>query len=98
MPKFELISESEALTKTATGKRAQLLQEYLGYIEQLKPGTAGKLEPAQGETATAVRRRLNAAAKAANKDLVVRRVGEEIIFWLHGPGRRRRARPRRAAA
>ena len=100
MPQFEVISEREALAKTTTRKRTQLLTEYLGYLKQLKPGQAGKLTPGAGESATAVRRRLGAAAKEANVDLVIRRVGDEVIFWMRsGASRGRpRGRPRKARA
>ena len=42
---------------SATGQRAALLQEYIAYIQSLAPGQAGKLEPGEGETSQAVRRR-----------------------------------------
>ena len=91
MPKMELMSIDEAMMKTATGRRAKVLQEYLGYIGQLKAGQAGKLEPDEGETAAAVRRRIGAAAKALGKEVVIKGVGEEVYFWVQ-PTRRRRGR------
>jgi len=100
MPQFDVISQSEALAKTATGKRTKILTEYLGYLEQLKPGQAGKLTPGAGERATAVRRRLGTAAKAANVDLVIRRAGDEVIFWMRSGASRGgpSGRPRKARA
>ena len=57
MPTFNLVSREEAARKAATtGKRAQILREYLGYIEQLAEGRAGKLQAGTGETLAAVRR------------------------------------------
>jgi hypothetical protein len=38
MPKFELVSVEEAMTRAATGKLAEVIREYLGYIQQLKEG------------------------------------------------------------
>ncbi len=84
MPQFELITQAEAVTKTTTGRRAKLVQEYLGYIEQLRADQAGRLKASGSESLAAVRRRLGTAARSANKDLVVRRVGDEVLFWLRG--------------
>ncbi len=97
MPRFEVLSLTEAQTKSATGKRAQIMQEYLGYVDQLRGGQAGSLEPGAGETLTAIRRRLNAAAKQSGKDLVVRRTEDRLYFWPP-PAGRRRGRPRKNAS
>ncbi len=93
MPKFEVLPINEAQANSATGKRAQILQEYMGYIEQVPPGQAGRLQASAGETASAVRRRLGAAAKALGKSLVIRRSNDQVYFWLEAQdGRRRRGR------
>ena len=95
MPQFELVSQAEALEKTTTNpRRAQVMQEYLGYIGRLRAGQAGKLKASSGESLSTVRKRLGAAAVAADKPLVVRRVGDEFLFWL-SVGSPRRGRPRR---
>ena len=65
MPTFELVSIEEATIKTNPSKRARVLEEYIGYIGQLTAGQAGKLQPSEGETSTAVRRRVGAAAKVS---------------------------------
>jgi hypothetical protein len=100
MPKFELVSVEEAMTRAATGKRAEVIREYLGYIQQLKEGQAGKLQPAEGEKVAAVRRRLGIAAKAAGKELAIRRLGDEIYFWVKPQDKerpkRRGRKPRKA--
>ena len=99
MPRFETMPLAEAMRSSTTGKRAQIAREYLGYIDRLVEGQAGRLRPAEGETIAAVRRRLGAAARLAGKDVVIRRVGEEIYFWSQAPqgtGRRRGRRPRSA--
>ena len=97
MPNFDLVPLDEAVKKSATtGKRARIIAEYLRYIDQLKGGQAGKLRAAEGETIAAVRRRLGQEAKQMGKDLVIRRSGEDLYFWLQ-QGTRRRGRPRKAS-
>ena len=92
MAKFEVISLMEAQVRSATGRRAEIIAEYVGYIEQLQEGQAGKLQVTKGETLTAVRRRLGAASKLAGTNLIIRRSGDDIFFW-RAP--RRRGRPRK---
>ena len=57
---------------------------YSFFIEKLKDGKAGHLRPSEGETVQAVRRRLGKAAKLAGKSLEIRRVHDEVYFWLDG--------------
>ena len=95
MPRFELLPLNEAVKKSAMdGKRGQVLAEYLRFIEQLEEGQAGRLQVGVGETVGAVRRRLGAAAKLASKSLVIKRVGQEVLFWSEPQGERKRGRPR----
>ena len=99
MAKFELMPLSTAQTQSATGKRAQIIREYLNYVEQLQAGQAGSLQAATGETLTAIRRRLTSAAKVAGKELVVRRAEDKVYFWLapNRPARKRgKGRPRKS--
>ena len=91
MSTFELVTVEEAIMRATPGKRAKVLEEYLGYIRQLTSGQAGKLQPGEGESVTAVRRRIGAAAKLAGKDLVVRRSGAEVYFW-EAPRKRSRSK------
>lgn len=101
MPKFEVVSMDEAMLKTASSRRSKILLEYMNYIQQLKEGQAGKLAASQDESATAVRRRLGAAAKLAGKDLTIKRNGDDVYFWVHsretnsprGRGRPRKIQP-----
>lgn len=95
MPMFDIVSVSEARSRSATGKRAALIQEYVGYIQCVAPGQAGKLTVSEGETTQALRRRLNAAAEALGTSLDVRRTANAVYFW--GAERRRRGRPRKDA-
>ena len=70
MPTFDQVPLQEAKLKTATGKTAQITKEYLGYIEQLPEGQAGRLQPVEGETLATVRRRLGVAAKLSDTVLL----------------------------
>ena len=94
MPTFEVVSVSEAMRKSTSSRRARQVQEYISYIERLGEGQAGKLVPAEGETALTIRRRLSSAAKLTGKDLKISRSGDEIYFWVQAVAiRRRRGRP-----
>ena len=93
MPTFSTLSVAEARARSATGKRAALLQEYVGYVERVGPGEAGKLEVVEGETTQAVRRRISAAAAALGKRLEFRRTDGAVYFWASDG--RPRGRPRK---
>ena len=90
MPTFTVMSQEEAALYSATGKRAQITREYIGYINELGAGQAGVLELDEGETVTTVKRRLNTAAKAARKNISVDRVANNPIYFSV----KRRGRPR----
>ena len=92
MPTFDTLPLSEARANSATGQRAALLQEYMGYIQRVAPGQAGKLQPEAGETTQALRRRLTAAAEALGKELQVRRSANAVYFWTSEAPRRGRPR------
>ena len=51
------------------------------------------LEPGEGETPQAIRRRLNTAAETLGKRLDIRRSGRTVYFWASEG--RRRGRPRK---
>ena len=98
MVKFEVMSQTKAEMDSATGKRAEIMVEYLGYLNQLNEGEAGVLTVSgPDESPTALRRRIGKAAQDAGKEIVIRRKGDAIYFWL-GSGVRRRGRPRKDAA
>ncbi len=94
MPTFEVISLQEARVKTATGRRGQSLQQYADYIQQLPEGQAGKLEATGDEKVSAVRRRLTIAANLLGKELTIKRMGDELYFWVE-PDQEERPRQRR---
>ncbi len=97
MPTFEKVPLQEAMLKTATGRRAQLAQEYLQYIQQLPEGQAGKLQAGEDEKITAVRRRLGDAARLAGINLVIKRTGDELYFWVEPSEQEKPARRRRGS-
>ncbi len=44
MPKLEIVPRAKTASESASVRnRAQILHEYLGYIDQLKSGQAGRL-------------------------------------------------------
>ena len=45
MPTFDILPLNEARANTATGQRAALLQEYMGYIQRVGAGQAGSWSP-----------------------------------------------------
>ena len=94
MPKFDRVPVGEAKLKTASGKRAQIVAEYVGYIEQLGAGEAGRLQAAEGETTSTVRRRIGDAGRQMEKKLTIRRTGDEVYFWAEETRRRGRGRPK----
>ena len=85
MPTFEIMSGREAHLELALrGSRGEVLREYIGYIEQVDDGLAGKLTALEGETTAALRRRLGAAAQLLGKTLTVTRDGRVVYFWEGG--------------
>ena len=82
MPNFDLVPMDEAIRMTASGRRSRIIREYADYIDRLEPGQAGRLRPAKGETVQAVRRRLGKASKLTDRKVNIKRVGEDIFFWL----------------
>ncbi len=98
MVKFEKMSQTKAEMDSATGKRAELMVEYLGYLNQLNEGEAGVLTVSgSDESPTALRRRIGKAAQSVGKEIVIRRKDDAIYFWLGSNGRRR-GRPRKDVA
>ncbi len=92
MPKFDRLPIEEAKMKTASGKRAQIIAEYVSYIEQLGAGEAGRLQASDEEPITAVRRRIGAAGRQLGRKLTIRRTGDEVYFWIEETPRRGRGR------
>ena len=91
MPILEVVSRSEAELKTAVKARAEELRQYIEFIEGLNGDQAGRLKASEGETARTVRRRLGDAGRLIGKELVIKKDGEVIYFWIKA---RRPGRPR----
>lgn len=81
MPKFEAIPVAEARMKTASGKRVQIIAEYVRYIEQLGAGEAGRLQAVEGEKLSTVRRRLGDAARQLEKKITI---AERVTRYISG--------------
>ena len=79
---IKTVSLEEAGVRVVTGKPAELLNEYLGYLSQPPPGMAGSPGVGAGETTQAVRRRLGAAATARGVGLTIRRTADTVYFWV----------------
>ena len=90
MPTFESVPRSEAELQSASGPRAAFMREYIGYIERITAGEAGRLRAGPDESLAAIRRRLGAAAKYLGREITIKRTEDALYFW-HGAVRRRRA-------
>ena len=88
MPKFRDIPVQEALRLTGA-KRQRDLATYVESINNLGRGSAGVVEPSDGESLATVRRRLGDAARMTGRDIEIRRgEGDVYFFWIKD-GRRR---------
>ena len=94
MPTFDLVPLQEARLKTATGRRGQVLLQYAAYIQQLPEGQAGRLQTTEDEKVTTVQRRLTVAATALGTRLTIKRMVDELYFWVE-PTQEERPRQRR---
>ena len=55
---------------------------YSFFLEQLNEGKAGRLKPGENETIQSVRRRLGEAVKLSEKSFTIKRVQDELFFWI----------------
>jgi hypothetical protein len=85
MPEFETISLEEAKLVSASGSRGKTVQEYASYIQQLSDEQAGKLHLLEQENPTTIRKRLGLAAQALGINLVIKRSGQDVYFWVETP-------------
>ena len=81
MPEFALVSVQEAQLRTLSGRQAQYFNQYVGYIQQLAPGQAGKLHISEQEKPLTIRRRLTVTAQMLGISLTIKRSEEDIYFW-----------------
>lgn len=70
---------------------------YFFFIDELKEGKAGKIRPTEGESIQAVRRRLGSAAKLSGKNITIKRMGDEIYFWLETESKPKRKKKNASA-
>jgi hypothetical protein len=93
MPRFETVPMEELKLATAISERKRKsLEAYMGYVDQLTPDTGGRLICDPSEKITTVRNDLKQAAGLRGKDIVVRRSGNVLAFYLSGKRRGRRGR------
>ena len=81
MAHFQTVDLTEAKLRTS-GPRARIVLQYLEYLNQLTPGTAGKIIATEDESTGAIRRRLRTAAQVSGKDLEIKRDEDTVYFWV----------------
>src|SRR5918992_1702372 len=84
MPEFEIVPVQEAKLRTLSNRQGQFMNEYIGYIQQLPKGQAGRLHVLAHESPLTIRRRLVTAAKALGTPLTIKRSGSDVYFWYEG--------------
>lgn len=82
MPQFSLMPVDEAVRKAEKSTMSDALAEYTEYLASLSVGEAGRLTPSEGEDIRTVRMRLGAAARRMHKKVIIRRAGDEVLFWV----------------
>jgi hypothetical protein len=80
-PEFATVSVKDAQLRTLPGRQGKFMNEYVGYIQQLPQGQAGKLHVLENEKPATIRRRLAVAAHALDTPLVIKRSGANVYFW-----------------
>ena len=93
MAHFQTVDLTEAKLRTS-GPRARIVLQYLEYLNQLTPGTAGKIIATEDESTGAIRRRLRTAAQVSFKDLEIKRDEYTVYFWI----KPKRGRPKKMRA
>ena len=89
MAQFATISMEEARRSVLPPRRATQ-EQYLEYVRQLTPDSAGRLELGAGDRPITERARLKAAAKAQGINPQIQRRGNAIVFWqIEEPARPR---------
>jgi hypothetical protein len=86
MPEFTTVSVQDAKLRTLSGRQGAFMTEYIGYIQQLPKGQAGRLSIGESENPLTIRRRLGVAAKTLGIPVVIKRSGDTVYFWREGSG------------
>lgn len=81
MPIFTMMPVDKAVHEAEASAMPGDLAPYAAYLNDLAPGEAGRLSPADAEDVRSVRLRLSAAARRMNRKIVIRRVGNDLLFW-----------------
>ena len=82
MPEFSVMPVDEAVRKAESSGMPDALAQYVDYLTSLQDGEAGRLTPSEGEDVRTVRMRLGAAARRLSKKIIIRRAGDEVLFWV----------------
>ena len=82
MPEFSTLPVDDAQLQAETADIPRSLAEYVDFISRLPDGQAGRLKPSAGEDVRLVRMRLGAAARKMRKKVIIRKTGDEVLFWV----------------
>ena len=96
MPEFSTLSLQEAILRTTPGRMRPYFDEYIGYLNHLRPGQAGKLSVHTDEKILTIRRRLGVVAQALRLTLTIKQSRNDVYFWEEQG--QEAARPRRREA
>ena len=81
MPKFTMMPVDEAFHEAEVLSMPDDLAPYADLILNLVPGEIGRLVAPRNENVRMVRLRLSAAARRMNKKIIIRRVGDTLLYW-----------------
>lgn len=82
MPQFFKLSLEEAMRLADEASASAALARYVEFVGGLEVGDEGRLAPLAGEDVRVLRLRLSAAARRLHKHVVIRRAGDEVLFWV----------------
>ncbi len=82
MVKFSTLPVDDAQSRAEAADIPRSLAEYVAFINRLPDGQAGRLKPSDGEDVRQVHMRLRAAARKMRKKVIIRKAGDEVLFWL----------------
>jgi hypothetical protein len=86
VPEFTTVSVQEAKLRTLSGRQGAFMTEYIGYIQQLPKGQAGRLSIGESDNPLTIRRRLAVAAQTLGINLIIKRSGNDVYFWREDTG------------
>lgn len=81
MPRFFVLPSTEVKEKLPRpGRKPQLRNEYVSYIQRVRPDQGGRLVLADDENPATIRTRLYRAARSIGVKLRIGQVNNEILF------------------